>query len=126
ACGESSLPFKSAMDLIALLKNIPSQQLTAERLMAYLQFLPASVIGYTPLFKRGRSSKEPAWQRDVSTYYGSDVTQSLQRGAYDQYEYWGRCKRAAILWEWIQGYPIRQIEEKYSTTPYGGNIGGGE
>lgn len=126
ACGESSLSFEDAMELVAILRDEPSAGITAERLMVILQRLSQEVVGYTPLFKRGRSRKESAWQRDVSTYYGRDVTRMLQSGADDQYEYWGRCKRAAILWEWTRGQPTREIEKKYSITPYAGSIGAGE
>ena len=126
ACGESNLPFEDAMDLIAILEDVPSEKVTAERLMAILQRLSQAVVGYTPLFKQGSSRKESAWQRDVTSYYGRDVTRMLQRGARDNYEYWGRCKRAAILWEWTRGNPTQDIEDKYSITPFAGSIGAGE
>jgi replicative superfamily II helicase len=126
ACGESNLPFEDAMDLIAILEDEPPDTVTAERLMAILQRLSEDVVGYTSLYKRGSSKKEAAWQREVTRYYGRDVTRMLQRGASDRYEHWGRCKRAAILWEWTHGYPTREIEKKYSVTPYGGSIGAGD
>ena len=130
ACGESSLPFEEAMKLIEVLRAVSEGsslgEITAERLMALLQILSESEMGYTPLFKRGGSRKESAWQRDVTNYYGQDVTRALQKRAEDQYTYWARCKRAAILWDWIQGRPTRQIEDEYTINPYTGNIGAGE
>lgn len=121
-CGASSLSFRSALNLVTLLKKI-SNSLTAESLIACLQTVP-EVGGYTSIFKKGR--KESAWQRDVTSYYGVDITQALQIGAYDQYDYYARCKRAAILWNWIKGEPIEGIERHFSITPYAGSVGAGD
>jgi len=130
ASGESNLPFEEVMKLIEVLGAISEDtsltEITAERLMALLQMLSETEVGYTPLFKRGGSRKESAWQRDVTNYYGQDVTRALQKRAEDQYVYWARCKRAAILWDWIQGVPTREIEDKYTINPYTGDIGAGE
>lgn len=130
ACGESTLPFGEAMKLVEVLREVSGgrsiDEITAKRLMALLQMLSESEAGYTPLFKRGGSRKESAWQRDVTNYYGQDVTRALQKRAKDKYEYWARCKRAAILWEWIEGVPTRKIEDKYTINPYSGDIGAGE
>ena len=122
ACGSSGLSFLSAMRLVDLLHRI-GESLTAEGLMAAVQILP-EVGGYTPVFKKG--TKESAWQREVALHYGSPVAATLQRGAKDVYDYYGRCKRAAILRSWIEGEPMEAIEEKYSTTPFGGSVGPGD
>ena len=119
ACGSSGLSFASAMRLVDLLRRI-GEDLTAEGLMAIIQILP-EVGGYTSIFKKG--TKESAWQRDVTLHYGRPIAEALQRGAKDQYDYYGRCKRAAILRAWIDGEPMEAIEEKYSITPFGGNVG---
>lgn len=122
ACGSSGLSFQSAMRLVDLLQRIGGG-LTAEGLMACIQVLP-EVGGYTSIFKKG--TKESAWQRDVTLHYGRAIAEILQRGAKDTYDYYARCKRAAILQAWIDGKPMEAIEEKYSITPYGGNIGPGD
>jgi helicase len=122
ACGSSGLSFGSAMRLVDLLRRI-GEDLTAEGLMAAIQILP-EVGGYTPVFKKG--TKESAWQRDVALQYGRPIAEALQRGAKDAYDYYGRCKRAAILRSWIDGEPMEAIEEKYSVTPFGGNVGPGD
>jgi len=130
ACGESTLPFGEVMKLVEVLREVSGgrsiDEITAKRLMALLQMLSESETGYTPLFKRGGSRKESAWQRDVTNYYSQAVTRALQKRAKDKYEYWARCKRAAILWEWIEGVPTRKIEDKYTINPYSGDIGAGE
>lgn len=121
-CGKSNFSFKSAMNLVALLKQV-SGSLTAEQLMAYLQAIP-EVGGYTSIYKKG--TRESAWQRDVTLHYGSDVTTRLQRGAKDLSDYYARCKRAAILKAWINGEPVEVIERRFSVTPYAGNVGAGD
>lgn len=122
ACGNSGLSFASAMRLVDLLRRV-GEDLTAEGLMAAIQILP-EVGGYTPVFKKG--TKESAWQRDMALHYGRPIAAALQRGAKDAYDYYGRCKRAAILRSWIDGEPMEAIEEKYSVTRFGGNVGPGD
>ena len=122
ACGSSGLSFASAMRLVELLRRV-GEGLTAQGLMAAIQVLP-EVGGYTSVFKKG--TKESAWQREVAQHYGRPIAAALQRGAKDQYDYYGRCKRAAILRAWIDGEPMEAIEEKYSITPFGGNVGPGD
>ncbi|MGK2897287.1 MAG: hypothetical protein ACSLE9_01180 [Burkholderiaceae bacterium] len=50
---------------------------------------------------------------------------STQRYCRDQIEFWARCKRAALLHDWIEGTPVDVLEKRYSTTPFGGAIGSG-
>ncbi|OPZ83121.1 MAG: ski2-like helicase [bacterium ADurb.Bin429] len=91
--------------------------------MAAIQVLP-EVGGYTPLFKKG--TKESAWQSHVIHAYGREIALLLQYRAEDTFDYNGRCKRAAILWQWINGIPIDEIERTFSVTPYAGSIGAGD
>lgn len=124
ACGRSLLSFASAMSLIEMLRPIPAAELTAIKLMVLLQVLPEADGGYTPVMKRGR--KEAVRQSQALERYGPELTRFLQRGATDEYEYYGRCKRAALLWDWITGIPVEQIENDYSATPFQGKIGHGD
>ena len=75
---------------------------------------------YTPVMKRGQS--ESARSGDVAQRYGHPMTQTLQRYCPDQIEYWARCKRAALLYDWIEGTPVDVLERRYSTTPFAGAI----
>jgi replicative superfamily II helicase len=122
ACGRSSFSFGSAMRLIELLKQQDASLLTPERLMAILQVLPeADEAVYTPMFKKG--SREQVRSHEVQQRYGRDVARLLQRGAgSDSFKWLARCKRAAILWDWINGVEIAEIEKTYSPTPYAGAI----
>lgn len=122
ACGGSGLSFASAMRLVDLLRRIGGV-LTAEGLMACIQVVP-EVGGYTSVHKS--AAKESLWQREVSLHYGAEVARVLQRGAKDVPDYHARCKRAAILRAWIDGEPMSSIEERYSVTPFAGNVGPGD
>jgi replicative superfamily II helicase len=124
ACGNSALSFDSAMRLVELLRGIDPQQLTPMRLMALLQVLPESDNGYTPLMRRG--TKENVWPGEAGRRYGHDTVRLLQRFVRDQFEYLGRCKRSALLWDWVAGVPIDQIEQRYTATPYQGRVGHGD
>lgn len=122
ACGQSNFSFRSAMNLVSLLKQ-RSRNLTAHQLMALIQAIP-EVGGYTSIYKK--NSKESAWQRHVTEHYGEDVTIRLQYNAKDNFDYYARCKRASILWRWINGEAIEAIEKEFTVTPYGGNVGAGD
>lgn len=124
ACGASSLSFASAMRLVELLREMQNGTLTAEHLMALLQVLPESDNGYTPMMKKGtRESVRPS---EAGERYGPGIVRVLQRYARDQIDYYARCKRSAILWDWVQGVPIEQIEQRYSPNPPWSTIGYGD
>jgi len=126
ACGESVLSFSSAMRLVELLKSYHTQVLTAENFMALVQALPESDKQYTPMMKKGRS--EAARRGEVVNKFGIEVVQLLQRFTQgDEFTYFARCKRACILFDWIRGVSIEEIERRYASThPYYGNIGYGD
>ena len=124
ACGRSALSFESALRLVELLRGMPAGVLTAEKLMALLQVLPESDNGYTPMMKKGR--REASHPRRAAERYGQDVITLLQRRARDEFDYFARCKRAAILGHWIDGRPVEVIEQTYSVNPYQGTIGHGD
>ncbi len=126
ACGESVLSFSSAMRLVELLKNYHTQVLTAENFMALVQSLPESDKQYTPMMKKGRS--EAARPGEVVSKFGIEIVRLLQRFTQgDEFTYFARCKRACILFDWIRGVSIEEIERRYaSTNPYSGNIGYGD
>jgi helicase len=124
ACGESSLSFRSAMRLVDLVRSVGAQGITAEQLMALVQALPESDNSYTPMFKRG--TKESIRPSEAAHRFGASVVHTLQRFADDQFAYYARCKRASILWDWINGVPVERIEEAFTANPYQGRIGYGD
>ena len=89
--------------------------------MALLQVLPEADDAYTPLMKRGQS--ESVRPQEVSQRYGPATARVLQQHAADMHQYWARCKRAAILWDWVEGVPVERIEATYSPNPFQGVIG---
>jgi helicase len=124
ACGSSALSLESALRLVELLRGLGAPRVTADNLIAIVQALPESDGGYTPMMKRGRA--EAARPGEASSKFGADVVRLLQRHVDDEFEYYARCKRAAILWDWIHGVPVETIERTYSPNPYQGRIGHGD
>jgi len=87
--------------------------------MGLMQGLPVEEMGYTPL----QAGTKEAIRVDQATHrFGSEIVRSLQRYAADQLEFYGRCKRAAILYDWISGRKLDEIEGNFSTNPYRGKI----
>ncbi|MCX6754896.1 MAG: caspase family protein [Candidatus Nomurabacteria bacterium] len=121
-CGESVLSFRSALRLVELLKDYKNPSLSANELMAIVQILPESDNTYTPMFKKGTSeSKRP---REASQRFGPEIVRLLQRFTNgDEFKYYARCKKASVLFDWINGIPTPDIEETFkSNNPYMGNI----
>ncbi len=125
ACGQSALKFSSALRLVEILKTYTVQDITVERLSAIIQALPEMDASWTPLMKTGTTEEKRT--SECSQRYGSDITVLLQRfvGG-DRFVYLGRCKRAAIIFDWAHGVPINTIETTFTTNPYRGKIGSGD
>lgn len=79
---------------------------------------------YTPIFKRGRGESIRA--SDVSGKYSHDVLMALRRFAADEAQFWQRCKRAAILFDWLAGVEVGEIEIRYTHNPFQGAISYGD
>ena len=124
ACGSSALTFESSLRLVEFIDSVTPENLSLKWLMAIVQALPELDDSYTPVMKRG--TKEMARQREAVDIYNRETIAILQKYAPGQFEYYARCKRAAILWDWINGESIETIERRYSTTPYQGKIGYGD
>jgi helicase len=62
----------------------------------------------------------------ASSRYGYEVVRILQRHAQDNFGYYARCKRAAVLHDWINGVATDVIEKDYTTNPFQGKIGYGD
>lgn len=91
--------------------------------LAMVQVLDEMDAIYTPVMKKGQSESVRA--SEVAQRFGPQMPQMLQRYCRDQIEFWARCKRAALLHDWIEGMPVDVLEKRYSTTPFGGAIGYG-
>jgi replicative superfamily II helicase len=124
ACGRSSLSFESSLRLVELLKQRDTKQLKADDLVALLQVLQEADDIYTPLLKRGTAESRRI--ADVQQRYGSDTVRTLQRYANETPNYWARCKRAAILWDWMHGVSTEEIERYFSPNPYQGRVSYGD
>ncbi len=120
ACGRSSFSLRSAMRLVELLKQQDPVVFSPLRLMAVLQALPEADEIYTPMYKKG--SREHTRSSEVQQRFGSNVARLLQRGAHDTFKWLARCKRAAILWDWVHGVDVAEIEHNFSPNPFQGVI----
>lgn len=121
AIGRSNLSYMSAILLVELLQKIELSQLTVENLMAILQMLPEAEATYTPIYAT-KNKNESERSRDVAQRYGNFIASLLQEGAKDFDAWFKRCKRAAILWDWVQGETVEAIEQHYTPNPYRGAI----
>ncbi|WP_295459219.1 DEAD/DEAH box helicase [uncultured Thiodictyon sp.] len=124
ACGASSLSFESSLRLVELMKQIIVAQTVPTQVLAIVQVLDEMDAIYTPVMKRGRSESTRA--NDVSQRYGYPMTRTLQRYCRDEIEFWRRCKRAALLYDWIEGTQIDVLETRYSSNPFQGTVSYGD
>lgn len=123
ACGSSSLSFESSLRLVELMGHLNVAQTPPGHILAMVQVLDELDAIYTPVMKKGQSESVRA--SEAAQRFGHQIPQMLQRYCRDQIEFWARCKRAALLHDWIEGTPIDVLEKRYSTTPFGGAIGYG-
>ena len=123
ACGSSSLSFESSLRLVELMGHLNVGQTAPGQILAMVQVLDEMDAIYTPIMKKGQSESVRAGE--VAQRFGHQVPQMLQRYCRDQFEFWARCKRAALLHDWIEGTPVDVLEKRYSTTPFGGAMGYG-
>ena len=123
ACADSLLEFRSSIRLIDVLRQLPPEQFTLERLMVLIQMLPESDDAYTPMFRKGQW--EARWTQLAVSIFGRETAMILQRGARDAVRFRARCKRALILYDWLEGEPISSIESKFSANAYS-RVGSGD
>lgn len=124
ACGSSSLAFESSLRLIELMRQLNISITDPAKVLGIVQVLAEMDAIYTPVMRRGRSEAIRASQ--VEQRYGSDMVHFLQRYCDGEFQFWARCKRASILYDWIDGVPVDQIERYYTTTPFQGAVGYGD
>ncbi len=123
ACGSSSLSFESSLRLIELMRSLDASQTDPIQVLGIVQVLAEMDRIYTPVMKRGRS--ETVRASEVTQRFGAQMTRALQRYCRDEFEFLARCKRASLLYDWIEGTPVDVLEKRYSTTPFQGAIGYG-
>lgn len=123
ACGNSSLSLESSLRLVELVRPIDFGATSPLHLLALVQVLEEMDGVYTPIMKRGQS--EAVRANEMAQRYGHERMRTMQRYRADQFVFWGRCKRAAMLFDWVEGTPVEVIEKRYSTTPFQGSIGYG-
>lgn len=119
------------MRLIGMLRGVRDSNLSVEQMMALVQGLQELDDVYVPLMKtRSKAGQrvaqsETGWPRSASYRYGSSIVEMLQRYARDIFDYYARCKRALLLWEWTHGIPMETIEQNYSVNMFY-NVGYGD
>lgn len=123
ASGSSSLSFESSLRLVELMGHVNVAETPPAHILAMVQVLDELDAIYTPVMKKGQSESVRAGE--AALRFGHQMPQMLQRYCRDQIEFWARCKRAALLHDWIDGTPVDVLEKRYSTTPFGGAIGYG-
>ncbi|WP_230646756.1 DEAD/DEAH box helicase [Bradyrhizobium sp. Leaf401] len=124
ACGSSSLAFESSLRLIELMRQLDISHTDPVSVLGIVQVLAEMDAIYTPVMKRGRAESLRASQ--VGQRYGADMAHFLQRYCDGDFQYLARCKRAAILFDWIGGVPADEIERRYTTTPFQGTVSYGD
>lgn len=123
ACGASSLSFESSLRLVELMGRLDAARTPPLHMLALVQVLDEMDAVYTPVMKKGQS--EAVRVAEAAQRFGQHMPQALQRYCQNQFEFWARCKRAALLHDWIEGTTVDVLEKHYSTTPFGGAIGYG-
>lgn len=111
-CGQSALSFSSIIRIIDLIRRNGNHVDSINDLVVLAQALPELDRIYTPLQKS--ESQWPARAISVT----SNVVQHLRTHADDALSYGRRSKRVSILFEWIRGVPIENIQKNHSANAF--------
>jgi helicase len=122
ACGRSALSFRSALRLIELLRSVPKTSINAKNIMLLIQVLEEA-DAYTPMMP---GNKEAARVNQAFQRYDPSLVPKLQKFAEKTEEYWARCKRVSVLFDWVNGVKMETIESQFSTSPFRGTIEHGD
>jgi len=120
AVGNSSLTFESGLRLVELMGGFDAAQTPAFHMLAIIQVLEEMDNVYTPIMKRGRG--ESIRVNDAIQRYGRNAANALQRYCHEEMDVWRRCKRAAILYDWIEGRSVGELERIHTTNPFQGSV----
>jgi len=114
ACGRSHLKFRSAMRLVELLRSLSATSFTAMGIIAVIQGLDEmDQQARISIFRKG--SKEDIWPHNASRLFGREVILLLQNHVpKDIYDYYARSKKALLLYDWISGMSVHDLESKYT------------
>jgi helicase len=123
ACGASSLSFESSLRLVEVMGQLNVAETPPVQILAMIQTLGELDDIYTPVVKKGQT--ESFRVSEAVERYGTSISPILQRYCRDQIAFWARCKRAALLFDWIEGTPVDALERRFSK-PFGGRIGYGD
>ena len=114
ACGESPLSLRSSLRAVELIRRLPSAGVTPETLLVLVEALPERDEDYTPQVRNG----EAAWQQEAALRFGFDAVRALRDRAPGDREFYGRCKRALIVSDWIGGVATSEIEGRFSANAF--------
>jgi hypothetical protein len=110
------------MRLVELLRGIEPGDATLENLLVLIECLPERDEDYTP--QSGKNG-EPRWQQEAGVRFGFNIARSLSHRAESDVAFYGRCKRALIVSDWIAGELTTDIEARYSSNAFS-RIGHGD
>ncbi|MHB1099824.1 MAG: DEAD/DEAH box helicase [Burkholderiales bacterium] len=124
ACGSSSLSFESSLRLVELLQGFDPVAAPPIQVVALVQVLDELDALYTPVMKRGRA--EAIRPSEVASRYGNSTMHALQRFGVDEIGFWRRCKRAALVYDWLDGAAVEDLETRYTANIFQGTISYGD
>jgi hypothetical protein len=65
-----------------------------------------------------KGTKEQVWPSRASRLFGADIVRLLQRGGIDEFAYYARAKRSSILFSWVSGVALGEIESAHTLNPF--------
>lgn len=120
AVGKSSLTLESGLRLVELMRGFDPVRNPAMHVIAMIQVLDEMDNVYTPIMKRGRG--ESVRVSDVIQRYGHETANILRKYCHEEQDVWRRCKRAALVYDWLEGQGVEEIERTFTTNLFQGSI----
>jgi len=123
-CGQSSLSFESALRTVEILRSFPDALLNPMRLMALTVSLSEMDDSFISVQKKGQA--EAVRVSEATSRFGHEVVDVLQQRVNDFLQYYARCKKCAILYDWVNGDSVGDVEKRYSTSFFSGVVNHGD
>jgi helicase len=116
AVGASSLSFESGLRLVELMRGVDWSTTPSVYVLCLLQVLEEMDAVNAPTLKRGTT--EAVRVSQTTQRFGLHAAHLLQRFGADQHQMWKRCKRACVIYDWIEGVAVDEIERRYTTNQF--------
>jgi len=115
ACGSTHFKLRSSLRLVDSLARAHSGPITTAKLLALVHTVRESDEYFFPM---NRKHGGESWISEAGQSWGQNIIDVLREHQSDNLTFQLRCKKMAVLSDWLDGHAMSVIEGRYSTNNY--------